>query len=151
MNLVTAVLVCFMIASVPVCIFGLMLISGERSELKKMTELSETGIEVRSRLVRLEPFGPRGYASVTYEFPTPTGGAARHNTGVNFGSAHVVGDEYPLVHHPTNIKIVHMGTMSTVRQERGRRKGYVRGAQRIALLSFAAGVLATIGLIVSPS
>ncbi|MEU4268269.1 hypothetical protein [Streptomyces sp. NPDC026092] len=151
MNLVTAVLVCFIIASVPVFFFGLMIISGERAELKKMTELSATGVEVQSRLVRVEPFGQRGYASVTYEFPTPTGGTARHGTGANFGAAHVVGDAYPLVHHPTNTKIVHMGTMSTVRQERERRKGYLRGAQRTALLSFAAGVLATIGLIVSPS
>ncbi|MGW2020456.1 hypothetical protein [Streptomyces sp. NPDC001927] len=151
MNLVIAVLVCFIIASVPVFVFSLMLISGERSELKRMTELSESGVEVQARLVSLAPFGTRGYASVTYEFPTPNGGTARHNKGANFGPAHVVGDEYPLVHHPTNTRIVHMGTLSTVRQERGRRKGYMRSAQRTALLSLAAGVLATIGLIVSPS
>ncbi|WP_405444889.1 hypothetical protein [Streptomyces erythrochromogenes] len=151
MNLVTAVLVCFIIASVPVFLVGVMLISGERSELKKMTELAQSGVEVEARLMSLVPFGTRGYASAAYEFQTPDGRAARHQTGVNFGSAHVVGDAYPLVHHPTNTKVVHMGTLSTVRKEVRFRKSSVRGAQRTALLSLAAGVLATIGLIVSPS
>lgn len=151
MNLVTAVLVCFIIASVPVCIFGLMLISGERSELKKMTELSESGVEVQARLVSLVPFGERGYAHVVYEFETAEGGINRHQAGASRGPAHVVGHLYPLVHDPENPKRVHMGTLSTVRKERKRRRGYVRSSQRMALLSFTAGVLATVGLIVSPS
>ncbi|MFE2163547.1 DUF3592 domain-containing protein [Streptomyces sp. NPDC059447] len=151
MNLVTAVLVCFVLASVPVCFFGLMMISGERSELRKMTELSESGVEVQARLVSLVPFGERGYASVVYEFETPGGGVSRHQKGALRGPAHVVGDLYPLVHDPENAKRVHMGTLSTVRKERKRRRGYLRNAQRMALLSFAAGVLATVGLIVSPS
>lgn len=52
--------------------------------------------------------------------------------GEEIGPAHVVGDRYPLVHAPHDMKCVHMGTMSTVRQERGRRKGYGRGTQRMA-------------------
>ncbi|MFD4247606.1 DUF3592 domain-containing protein [Streptomyces sp. NPDC058525] len=151
MNLVTAVLVCFIIASVPVCIFGLMLISGERSELRKMTELSESGVEVPARLVSLVPFGKRGYAHVVYEFETPDGGTVRHQKGASRGPAHVVGHLYPLVHDPENTQRVHMGTLSTVRKERKRRQGYMRNSQRVALLSFAAGVLAAVGLIVSPS
>jgi hypothetical protein len=150
-NLVTAVLVCFLIASVPVCIFGLMLMAGERDELKKMTELIESGIEVQARLVSLVPFVKQDYASAVYEFTTPNGQTARHQTGVTLGPAHVVGDPYPLVHHPQNTKRLHMGTMSTVRRERRSRRGSVTFAQRMALVSFAAGVLATVGLIVSPS
>lgn len=144
-------LVCFIIASVPVFIFGLLHMSGERGELKKMTELSESGIEAQARLVGLEPFGTRGYANAVYEFQSPGGATVRHNQGVNFGAAHVVGHTYPLVHAPHDMKRLHMGTMSTVRQERGRRKGYLRAAHRTVLLAFAAGVLATVGLIVSPS
>ncbi|MEU4126805.1 MULTISPECIES: DUF3592 domain-containing protein [Streptomyces] len=151
MNLVTAVLVCFIIASVPVFLFGLMLMSGERGELKKMTELSESGIEVQASLVGLQPFGTRGYASAVYEFQSPSGATVRHSKGVNFGAAHVVGQKYPLVHAPHDMKRLHMGTMSTVRQERGRRKGYLRGAQWTVLLAFVAGALATVGLIVSPT
>ncbi|MFJ7157376.1 DUF3592 domain-containing protein [Streptomyces sp. NPDC101118] len=151
MNLVTAVLVCFIVASVPVCIFGLMLVSGERSELKRMMRLSESGVEVQARLVSLVPFGERGYAHVVYEFETPGGGIARHEKGASRGPAHVVGHLYPLVHEPDNTRSVHMGTLSTVRRERRRRQGYVRSSRRMALLALAAGVLATVGLIVSPS
>lgn len=149
-NLVTVVLVCFIIASVPLCIFSLMLMSGEGAELKKMKELSESGIEVQARLVSLVPFGTRGYAHAVYEFESPGGGTARHQSGATVGPAYVVGDSYPLVHHPENTKRLHMGTMSTVRRERRSRQSSVRGARRTALLSVAAGVLATVGLIVSP-
>ncbi|MFF8604768.1 DUF3592 domain-containing protein [Streptomyces sp. NPDC015346] len=150
-NLVTAVLVCFIIASVPVFIFGLMLIAGERDELKKMTELNESGIEVQARLVSLTPINTQGTGRVIYEFETPDGQNARHQTGVSMGPAHVVGDLYPLVYDPRNTKRVHMGTKATVRKERRFRQGSVRGAKRLALLSFVAGVMATVGLIVSPS
>ncbi|HEY9373445.1 DUF3592 domain-containing protein [Streptomyces sp.] len=150
MTLVIAVLVLFVVASAAVCIFGLMLMSGEGSELKRVTKLAESGIEVEAKLVSLVPFGNRRYASATYEFPTPDGGTARHNKGETFGPALVVGDPYPLVHDPENAKSVHMGTMATVRREVRFRRSSVRGAKRTALVSFAAGVLATVGLIVSP-
>ncbi|MCX2179760.1 hypothetical protein KV205_04325 [Streptomyces sp. SKN60] len=150
MNLVTGVLVCFIVASVPVCVFGLMLISGERRERKRMTGLCQSGVEVQAKLVSLVPFGNRGYASVTYEFQTPTG-TVRHNKGASQGPAHVIGHEYPMVYDPQNTKSVHLGDMAAAHKERRNREGYVRGAQRLTLLSLAAGVLATVGLIVSPS
>ncbi|MFI8962433.1 DUF3592 domain-containing protein [Streptomyces sp. NPDC053493] len=151
MNLVTAVLVCFLLASVPGCLFGLMLMSGDRRGLKEMKELSESGVEVQARLVTLVPFGNRGYAHVAYEFTTPGGGIARHEKGAIRGPAHVVGHRYPLVHDPENTRRVHMGTLATVRKELRRRKSYLRNMRRMALLSLAAGVLAAVGLIVSPS
>ncbi|MEU8619836.1 DUF3592 domain-containing protein [Streptomyces sp. NPDC048623] len=150
MNLVTGVLVCFIVASVPAFFFGLMLISGERHERKRMTGLCESGVEVQAKLISLVPFGKNGYASVTYEFETATG-TVRHNKGANRGPAHVIGHEYPMVYDPQNPKSVHLGDMAAARKERKRRQGDVRGAQRFALLSLAVGVLATVGLIVSPS
>ncbi|WP_189747392.1 hypothetical protein [Streptomyces nojiriensis] len=70
---------------------------------------------------------------------------------MNFGTAHFVGHRYPLVHAPHDMKRLHMGTMSTVRQERRLRKGCLRGTQRTVLLALAAGVPATVGLVVSPA
>ncbi|MFB7375574.1 hypothetical protein ACFC0D_37770 [Streptomyces sp. NPDC056222] len=149
-NLVTAVLACFIIASVPVFIFGLLIVAGEGGELKKMEDLNESGLEVQARLVSAVPINTTGTLSVIYEFRTATG-TARHQTGVSVGPAHVVDDLYPLVYDPNNVKRVHMGTKATVRKERRFRQSSLRGAKLTALLSFAAGVLATVGLIVSPS
>ncbi|MFG2328542.1 DUF3592 domain-containing protein [Streptomyces sp. NPDC048604] len=150
MTLVIVVLVCFIIASVPACLFGLGLMAGERGELKKMTDLNESGVEVQARLLSLTPINTSGTGSVIYEFETATG-TARHATGVSMGPAHVVGDLYPLVYDPQNTKRVHMGTKATVRRERRFREGSVRFAKKMALVSFVAGTLATVGLIVSPS
>ncbi|MET8570307.1 DUF3592 domain-containing protein [Streptomyces sp. NPDC004783] len=150
MNLVTAVLVCFLVVSVPVFLFGLLLMAGEREELKKMTDLHESGVEVQARLVSLRPINTRGTGSAVYEFSTGDGRTVQHGAGVSMGPAHVVGDLYPLVYDPHNVKRVHMGTKATVRKERKWRGGSVRGAQRTAVLSLAVGVLATVGLMLSP-
>ncbi|MFG2328544.1 DUF3592 domain-containing protein [Streptomyces sp. NPDC048604] len=149
MNLVMTVLLLAVLASAAFCIFGLMLMSGEGSELKKMTELYETGVEVRAELVGLAPFGKDGYASVTYAWESPEG-SGRLNKGASVGPAHVVGERYPLVFDPQNTKRAHLGTKVAVRRELKRRRGYVRNARRMALLGFAAGALATVGMIVSP-
>ncbi|MEJ8645344.1 hypothetical protein WKI68_37295 [Streptomyces sp. MS1.HAVA.3] len=45
---------------------------------------------------------------------------------------------------------MHLGTKVAVRREGRRRQGYVRNAQRMALLALAGGALATVGLIISP-
>ncbi|MFI8823933.1 DUF3592 domain-containing protein [Streptomyces sp. NPDC053431] len=149
-NLVTAVLVCFIILSVPVFVFGLLLIAGERDARKKMTELNESGVEVEARLVSLRPINTTGTGSAVYEFDTQHGQTAQYRTGVTMGPAHVVGDRYPLVYDPLNTRRVHMGTKATVRRERKNRHVSVRGATWLTLLSLAAGTLATVGLIVSP-
>ncbi|MER7521030.1 DUF3592 domain-containing protein [Streptomyces sp. NPDC126499] len=149
MNLVMTVLLLALLASAGVLFFGLMLMRGEGEELKKMTELYESGVEVRAKLVSLVPFGTNGYASATYEWQSPEG-SGRFNTGASVGPAHVVGQRYPLVFDPRNTKRVHLGTKVAVRRERKRRQGYARNARRMALLSFAAGALATVGLIISP-
>ncbi|MFI6874531.1 DUF3592 domain-containing protein [Streptomyces sp. NPDC050400] len=148
MTLVIAVLVLSLVASVPACVFGLMLMKGEGAELKKMTELYESGVEVQAQLVSLVPFGNRGYAHAHYEFPSPQG-PARHEKGAEVGPAHVVGERYPMVFDPQNTKRVHLGTKASVRRERARRVGYVRNAKRMAVLSFAAGTLATVGLVLT--
>ncbi|WP_406860823.1 DUF3592 domain-containing protein [Streptomyces sp. HUAS MG47] len=149
MTAVMTVLLLALVVSVAFCGFGLMLMNGEGSELKKMTELYETGVEVRAELVSLVPFGKDGYASATYVWQSPDG-SGRLNKGANVGPAHKVGERYPLVFDPQNTKRVHLGTKVAVRRERKRRQGYVRDAQRMALLAFAAGTLATVGMIVSP-
>ncbi|WP_418956967.1 hypothetical protein [Streptomyces tritici] len=149
MTLVMTVLLLALLASAGAFLFGLMLMQGEGAELKKMTELYESGVEVRAELVSLVPFGTNGYASATYEWQSPEG-SGRHNKGANAGPAHVVGQEYPLVFLPRNTKHVHLGTKVATRRELKRRREYVRNAQRMALLGFAAGTLATVGLIISP-
>lgn len=148
-NLVTVVLLLSLVVSVLVCGFALLLMNGEGAELKKMTELCESGVEVQAQLVSLVPFGNRGYAHAVYEFPSPHG-STRHQKGAEVGPAHVVGDRYPMVFDPRNTKRVHLGTKAAVRRERKRRQGYLRNAQRMALVSFAAGALATVGLILNP-
>ncbi|MFF8387314.1 hypothetical protein ACF053_27235 [Streptomyces kanasensis] len=149
MNLVMTVLLLAVLASVACCFFGLAQMKGEGAELKKMTELYESGVEVQAELVGLAPFGTNGYASAVYEWLSPEG-SGRYQTGAKVGHAHVVGQRYPLVFDPRNIKRVHLGTKVAVRRERKRRQGYVRSAQRMALLAFAAGALATVGLVISP-
>jgi hypothetical protein len=148
-NLVMTVLLLAVLASAAFCFFGLMLIKGEGAELKKMTELYESGVEVRAELVSLVPFGTNGYASAVYEWQSPEG-SGRHQKGASVGHAHVVGQSYPLVFDPQNTRRVHLGTKVAVRRERKRRQGYVRNAQRMALLALAGGALATVGLIISP-
>ncbi|MFF8602661.1 DUF3592 domain-containing protein [Streptomyces sp. NPDC015232] len=150
MTLVMAVLVGFVLVPGAFLVFGLMQISGERHERKRITRLCEYGVEVQARLISLAPFGTRGYASVTYEFDTPDG-TVRHNKGATRGPAHVVGRTYPMVYDPDNPKSVHLGDLAAAHKERRRREGYVRDAQRMVLLSLAAATLATVGLIVSPS
>lgn len=148
--MVNVVLICFAVASVAGIGFGLMWMLGERNELKRMTELDDNGIAVQARLVGLMPFGTKGYAHAVYEFEGPNGETLRHQQGAVAGPAYVVGDTYPLVHVPQRAKHVHMGTEATVRKERRNRAGYVKSAQRLALVSLAAGVLATVGLVFSP-
>ncbi|MEU7278924.1 hypothetical protein AB0A69_09135 [Streptomyces sp. NPDC045431] len=150
MNLVNAVLICFAIASVPGLMFGLMCVKGERTVLKKMTELDETGIEVQARLVSLVPFGKGRFAHAVYEFEGPGGTYVRHEQGATVGPAHVVGETYAFVHHPQFPKRLHMGTAKTIRKERRARARYLREGQRIALCSLAAGVLAGVGLVFGP-
>ncbi|MFF8830815.1 hypothetical protein [Streptomyces sp. NPDC015131] len=149
MNLVMSVLLLAVLASAAFCFFGLIQIKGEAVELKKMTELYESGVEVRAELVSLVPFGTRGYASAVYAWQSPEG-SGRYQTGASVGHAHVVGQSYPLVFDPQNTRRVRLGTKVAVRRERKRRQGYVRDAQRMALLALAGGALATVGLIISP-
>ncbi|MEV6552017.1 DUF3592 domain-containing protein [Streptomyces sp. NPDC051597] len=149
MNLVMTVLLLAVLASAALCVFGLLLVQGEGEELKKMTELYESGVEVRAELVSLVPFGTNGYASAVYEWQS-TEGSGRHQTGVNAGHAHVVGHSYPLVFNPHNTRRVHLGTKVAVRRERKRRQDSVRNARRMALWALAGGALAAVGLIISP-
>ncbi|GAA2467820.1 hypothetical protein [Streptomyces lavendulocolor] len=150
MNLVNIVLVCFAVAAVPLFIFGAGWRQGERSELKKMTELDETGIEVQARLVSLVPFGNGQYAHAHYEFESPDGSPVRHRTGATVGPAHVVGDTYAFVHHPQFPTRLHMGTKQTVRKERKNRAGLLRCAQWIMFGSLVTEALAVVGLVFSP-
>ncbi|MFH8473636.1 hypothetical protein [Streptomyces sp. NPDC018000] len=150
MNMVNVVLIGFAVVSVPAFVFCLMLMQGTREELKKMTELNETGIEVQARLVSLVPFGTKGYAHALYEFEGPNGETVRHQKGATAGPAHVVGDTYPLVHHPQRTNRLHMGTKKTVRKERRMQAGYMRNAQWMALISLVAGALAIVGFVLSP-
>lgn len=148
-NLVTTVLLLALLAAAAVLLLGLALMKGEGSELKKMTELYESGVEVRAELVSLVPFGTRGYASAVYAWQSPQG-SGRFSKGASVGPAHVVGQRYPLVFDPRNIRRVHLGTKVAVGRERRRRRGYVRNAQRMALLSTVVGALAAAGLALSP-
>ncbi len=148
-NLVLTVLVLAALASAALCFFGLMLMSGERAQLKRMRELHESGIEVRAELVSLVPFGTRGYARVVYEWQSPEG-SGRHTQGANMGHAHVVGRRYPLVFDPRNTKRAHLGTQVAVRRECKRLERQVRHMRRMALASFLTGALATAGLVISP-
>ncbi|MFI8916538.1 hypothetical protein ACIGW4_33695 [Streptomyces sp. NPDC053513] len=149
MNLVTTVLLLAVVASAGFFVFGLMLISGEGAELKKMTELYESGVEVRAELVSLVPFGSNGYARAVYAWESPEG-SGRYQTGANVGPAHVVGRSYPLVFLPRNTKHVHLGTKTATRREVKRRRKYRRDARRMVLLGFTAGALATVGLVLGP-
>lgn len=148
-NLVLTVLLLAALASATLCFFSLMLMRGEGAELKRMTKLNESGAEVRAKLVNLVPFGTNGYANAVYEWQSPEG-SGQHHRGVNVGHAHVVGQRYPLVFDPRNTKCVHLGTQVAVRRECKRLKRQVRRMRRMALLSFVAGALATVGLIISP-
>lgn len=147
--LVTLVLLGFVLASLAGCLFAPLLMKGEGKEMERMRDLAESGIEVESRLISLVPFGNRGYAHALYEFNTSYG-ATRHDTAASVGHAMVVGNAYPLVYHPDNLKLVQMGTMATVRREVRFRRGGVRGAKRILFASLAALVLAVVGLILIP-
>jgi len=148
--MVNAVLIGFAALSVPVFIFALLWMQGEQEELTKMTELDESGIEVQARLVDLVPFGTKGYAHAFYEFEGPRGETVRHRKGETVAPVHVVGDTYPLVHHPQLTNRLHMGTKKTVRKERRTRQGYVRGTRWLALTSFMVCLLAIGGYVLSP-
>jgi len=148
-NLVMTVLLLAVVVSAGFFVFGLMLMSGERAELRKMTELYESGVEVRAELVSLVPFGSNGYAHAVYTWQSPEG-SGRYQTGASVGPAHVVGRSYPLVFLPRNTKHVHLGTKVATRREVKRRRGFLRDARRMALLGFSAGALAAVGLILSP-
>ncbi|XIE78454.1 hypothetical protein AB6O49_10530 [Streptomyces sp. SBR177] len=76
MTLVMAVLVGFVLVPGAFLVFGLMQISGESHERKRIRRLCESGVVVQARLISLVPFGTRGYASATYEFDTPTAPSA---------------------------------------------------------------------------
>ncbi|MET9379297.1 hypothetical protein ABZX98_35025 [Streptomyces sp. NPDC002992] len=148
--MVNAVLIGFAILSVPVFFFALMWMQGERDNLKKATELVDIGIEVQARLTYAEPIRDTGTLRVVYEFEGPNGEKGRHQTGVGVSSVHVVGNTYPLVHHPQRVNRVHLGTKRTVRKERKERAGYVKTAQAMALGSFVVFALAVGGFVLSP-
>ncbi|WP_406860821.1 hypothetical protein ABZO31_10315 [Streptomyces sp. HUAS MG47] len=150
MILVTLVLVCFLFASVAGVFFGPLMIKGEGALLAKVKDLAESGIEVEARMLNRMRVGNRGYVEALFEFDTPNG-AVRHQTGESVSPAMVVGDLYPVVYHPDDVRFVKVGTMATVRREvRYRRRG-VRGAKRLILVSLLTGALATAGLILSPA
>ncbi len=148
--MVNVVLVVSAVVSVPACVFSLMVMAGSRKEAKRMRELEETGVLVEARLAALAPFGNRGYAAVRYEFRGPNGEKAEYGTGVTLMPVHVVGDTYPLVHHPRNAKIVYQGTRAAVRKERKSQEGFARGAGRIASAFFLAGALSIGALALGP-
>ncbi|MEU8526333.1 MULTISPECIES: hypothetical protein [Streptomyces] len=151
MILVIVVLVCSLFASLAGLLFGPLMIQGEGKELKKIRDLAESGIEVESRLVGLERIGDGGYLHGMFEFGTLNGDTVLHQTGEKVSPAMVVGSAYPLVYHPDNVKHVLVGTMATVRKEVRFRRDGVRGAKKMMLLAFAVGVLAVVGLILSPA
>jgi len=148
--MVTAVLVGFAVLSAPVFLFALMWMQGERDSLKKATELEEIGIEVQAYLTYLEPIRNTGSVRVVYEFRGPNGETGRHQTGMGVSPVHVVGNTYPLVHHPRLMDRVHMGTMKAVRKERRVRARFVRAAKWTAITSFVMCALAIGGLVLSP-
>ncbi|MEU2229770.1 hypothetical protein [Streptomyces vietnamensis] len=150
MNMVNVVLVVSAVVSVPAFLFALLWMSGERQEAKRIRELDETGVLVEARLVSLVPFGNRGYASVRYEFQGPNGEKAKYETGVTALPVHVVGDTYPLVHHPRNAKSVYQGTRAAVRKERRAREGFVRGTVWFACLAFLVSALSIGALVLGP-
>ncbi|MER5203987.1 hypothetical protein [Streptomyces sp. NPDC002825] len=146
MNMVNVVLVCAAVVSVPACVFSLMVMAGSRQEAKKMKVLEETGVLVQARLAHLVPFGNKGDAHVRYEFPGPNGETARYDTGVSAYPVHVVGETYPLVHHPRNAKSVYQGTRKAVRTERRAQEGFMKAAGWIACFFFLTGALSITAL-----
>lgn len=148
--MVIFVLIGFVVLSTLGLLFGLALISGERQELKKMTELGETGIEVRARVKHITPVGTKGYGRVLYEFDGPDGGAVRYEKPESLAPHHVVGATFPLVHHPRNTKSLHMGTKAVVRKERKGRQSSIKLAYGFTLASATVCALAIVGLVLSP-
>ncbi|WP_418956965.1 hypothetical protein [Streptomyces tritici] len=148
--MVTVVLVVFIVLSVLLFVFSLLWMQGERENLKTMTELCEIGVETQAHLTYKEPLRGTTTLRVRYTFRAPNGDKGEYQTGVGNSPVHVLGDTYPLVHHPRLLSRVHLGTMKTVRKERRTRASYVRTAQRLALLSLTACGLAVAGLVLSP-
>ncbi|MFJ8665415.1 hypothetical protein [Streptomyces sp. NPDC093600] len=148
--MVISVLIGFVVLSVPALAFSLLLISGERRELKRMRELDETGIEVQARLTRVMPVGTKGYGRVLYEFDVPDGETVRYEKPDSLAPLHVVGATFPLVHHPRNTKSLHMGTKAVVRKERKSRESSVKLAYGFTSVSAAVCALAIVGLVLSP-
>ncbi|WP_329120770.1 hypothetical protein [Streptomyces sp. NBC_01353] len=148
--MVNAVLIGFIVLSVVGFLFGLALKSGEGQELKRMTELDESGIEVQARVAHVMPVGTKGYGRVLYEFDGPNGESLRHEMPESLAPHHVVGATFPLVHHPRAAKNVKMGTMTLVRKERRMREGSVKGVRWFILMTVAVCALAVVGLVLSP-
>ncbi|MEU8531209.1 hypothetical protein AB0C77_37400 [Streptomyces sp. NPDC048629] len=144
------VLVSFALLSLLGFVYGLGWIKGERNHLRDMTELAESGIETQAELVSLVPFGNHGSAHADYLYNTPNGGQNQHAGVATLGPAHVVGDSYPMVHHPHKPKIVVMGTMANVRREQRMRQHFLKQARQLTLLSVLTGALAVAGILIGP-
>ncbi|MFG2296586.1 hypothetical protein [Streptomyces sp. NPDC048603] len=148
--MVTMVLIGYAALSVAVFFFALMWVWGEQDNVKKATELDEIGIEVQAYLTYLEPIRDTTTARVVYTFRGPNGEEGRHQTGVSISPVHVVGNTYPLVHHPRLLNRLQMGTKKTVRKVRQDREAELKSAKRLALTSFVVCALAVGGLALSP-
>ncbi|MFD0369860.1 hypothetical protein [Streptomyces sp. NPDC059071] len=150
MDMVILVLSVFVLAGGGLFLFGLLWLSGERSELRAMTELAETGVEVRAALVALQPLVRTDTLRAHYEYPAADGSRARHTTGVSPNPLYRVGETYSLVRLPRVAKKVHMGTMAAVRKERADRERYVRQAVWLVIAGFTACATAVTGLVLVP-
>ncbi|MFF3014963.1 hypothetical protein [Streptomyces sp. NPDC057939] len=149
-DMVNLVLMGFVALSVLVFVFALLWMQGERDNLKRAKELEEIGLEAQAHLTYLQPIRDTGTVSVEYTFRGPNGDEGRYRTGMKVSPVHVLGNTYPLVHHPRLVNRVQMGTMKEVRKERRERAGYVRTAQWMAFTSFTVCALAIGGMVLGP-
>ncbi|MFF6776598.1 DUF3592 domain-containing protein [Streptomyces sp. NPDC012637] len=143
---VIVVLSLFAIAGPVACVFGLVLTRVLSAERKQMRELADSGVETQAELVSLVPTSTPGSVNTLYEFRTGDGERATHSRYEIAGPGFVLGDPYPLVHHPSDTKLVVMGTMANVRKELRSRARTVRRMRIFSLCSFLAGALAFTGI-----